>query len=89
MSVDPLIEELKRLTESESGRNFLIDFSVVTFVSSVMLARLIDWQSQVNKNEGKLVLCQLQPKVHQVFALTRLTRQFEIVKSEAEGLAAF
>ena len=88
-TIDPVSNELFRLAERETERNVLLDFSPVTVVSSIMLGRLIRFEKQLTAGGGRLVLCNLQASVYQVFALTRLTRMFDIKTDRAEGLAAF
>jgi anti-anti-sigma regulatory factor len=54
-----------------------------------MLGRLIRFKESLANANGKLVLCNLQAKVHRVFAQTRLTKTFDIQTNQSEGLAAF
>ena len=54
-----------------------------------MLGRLVELKEQLTARGGKLVICALQASVYKVFALTRLTRTFEIKTDRSEGLAAF
>ena len=89
LSIDSVSKELNQLTEPEAERHVLLDFSAVTLVSSMMLGRLIELKEQITARGGKLVLCNLQRGVYQVFALTRLTKTFDIKADRAEGLAAF
>jgi len=88
-AIDSVCGELNQLTDREALRNLLLDFSAVSLVSSMLLGRLIELQELLTARGGKLVLCNLQASVYQVFALTRLTRSFHIKADRAEGLAAF
>ena len=88
-AIDSVSNELLRLAEPGTERNLLLDFSAVTLVSSMMLGRLIHLQKQLAAGNRKLVLCSLQASVFQVFALTRLTKKFDIKTDLTEGLAAF
>ena len=88
-AIDSVSEELYRLAEPEAERNVLLDFSAVTLVSSMMLGQLIQMKEQLTAGGGKLVLCNLQARVYHVFALTKLTKTFNIQTDQAEGLAAF
>jgi anti-anti-sigma factor len=83
--INLLTSEWNRIAE----RDVLLDFSGVTIIASMMLGRLIELQERLTANEGKLVICGLQPKVLHVFALTRLTGTFNIAADRTEGLAAF
>lgn len=86
--IDSLWRELDELIKQNALPNLLLDFSAVKLASSPMLGKLIRFKEQVAESDGKLVLCNLQPMVHRVFALTRLNTTFEIAADRSEGLAA-
>lgn len=86
--IDCLWRELDDLSEQSAKPNLLLDFSVVKLASSPMLGKLIRFKEQITGNDGKLVLCNLQPMVHRVFKLTRLNTTFDIQADKSEGLAA-
>ena len=82
-------DELLPLLEKKDMRNVLLDLASVEAVSSLVLSTLIKLKKQVESIGGKLVLCNLQRRVYQVFADTRLNTIFDIKSDEAEGLASF
>jgi len=41
----------------------------------------------MHEDEGKLVLCNIQPTIADVFRITRLDNVFDIVSSRAEAFA--
>lgn len=87
--VDAVVGELFQLVESHPARNVLLDFSAVKMVTSLMLGRLLRLNEKVTNGGGKLALCNLDGTVHRVFALTKLTKVFDIRATQAEALAGF
>jgi anti-sigma B factor antagonist len=82
-------QQLSRLVEDREIGRLLLDLEEVEMVSSVMLGKLTGLQNRLSSSGGKLVLCNLHPRVQEVFAITKLTRVFEIRNDQMEGLAAF
>ena len=66
------------LIEAESGVNLVIDFSGVEFLTSSVLGLLIRISKRVYQAEGQLALCNIIPKILEIFKITRLTNIFDI-----------
>jgi len=78
------------LSLPENGRaNVAMDFRNVEYVSSGLTGKLIHLQRKVKANGGKLVLCQLNPPLADMFRRVGLHRLFEIQPTVTEGLQAF
>jgi anti-anti-sigma factor len=84
-----LFEELSSVVKSSSTNNLLIDLSLVQYVSSGMLNRLIDLKDQIAAAGGRLRLCGLRAEVTEIFRITQLHRQFDIAADQAAALASF
>jgi anti-anti-sigma factor len=89
VNIQEVGRELFQLVEVDGCRNLLLSFSSVDFLSSAALGKLITLNKKVRAHGGKLLLSNLRPEIHSVFALTRLNELFEIKDDEAEALAAF
>jgi anti-sigma B factor antagonist len=66
-----LVEELGR------GRMFL-NFGNVKYLSSAALGKLVTLNKMVNNVGGQLVLCNINPQIEEVFAITKLNMLFSI-----------
>ena len=84
-----LHEEMLRALEKKNTRNMLLDLASVEAVSSLMLSKLIGLKKLIESTGGRLILCNLQRRVYEVFAVTRLKTLFDIKSDAAEGLASF
>ncbi|OHB86422.1 MAG: anti-anti-sigma factor [Planctomycetes bacterium RBG_16_64_12] len=81
-------QELVELVD-EGRTKILLNFSAVGFMSSAALGKLITLNKKVKAAGGVVKLCNIRPEIHEVFAITRLDRLFDIKKDESEALAAF
>jgi len=89
-------KDIKALQESimsvieQAGRiNLILDFCNVRFLSSAVLGLLIRISKRVYECDGQLRLCNINPKIYEVFKITRLTKIFDIypdVVSSVESL---
>jgi len=89
-------KDIKALQESimsvieQAGRiNLILDFCNVRFLSSAVLGLLIRISKRVYECDGQLRLCNINPKIYEVFKITRLTKIFDIypdVVSAVESL---
>ena len=74
-------ESLDRLFESVAmwrGIRIVLDFSDVQFLSSAVLARLINLKKKVAASGGRVGLRNIHPDLREVFRLSRLDQVFDI-----------
>ena len=70
--------------------SLILDFGNVRFLSSAVLGLLIRVSRRIYEQEGQLRLCNINPKIYEIFKITRLTKTFDIytdVESAAEDLS--
>jgi len=89
--INELQESLMSVIESASSRiSLILDFGNVRFLSSAVLGLLIRVSKRIYEQEGQLRLCNINPKIFEIFKITRLTKTFDIytdVESAAEDLS--
>ncbi len=89
--INELQESLMSVIESASGKiSLILDFGNVRFLSSAVLGLLIRVSKRICEQEGQLRLCNINPKIYEIFKITRLTQTFDIhtdVESAAEDLS--
>jgi anti-sigma B factor antagonist len=75
---------------SESGRKqMLLNFSNVEYMSSAVLGMLVTLNKKIKAAGGKLVLCNIDPQIREVFEITKLDKLFVNRGEEQEALQAF
>lgn len=82
-SIMSVIEQAKRI-------KLILDFGNVRFLSSAVLGLLIRLSKRIYERDGQLKLCNINPKIFEIFKITRLTSTFDIhrdVDSAIEDLS--
>ena len=82
-------EDLFKLVEQDEHRKVLLNFRNVEFMSSAMLGKLITLFKKLQARSGRLILCNIDPQIYEVFEITKLDRFFNIQKEEQAALQAF
>jgi anti-sigma B factor antagonist len=81
-------EAMLRLAE-EPGRRVVLSFLGVEHLTSLALGRLIAVHKRLAETGGELRLADIDPRLYEVFSLTRLDRLFQIYEREDEAVASF
>ena len=81
-------QELYDLVEREGRKKIVLNFGNVEFLSSAALGKLIGFDKRVKTNGAELMLSNIRPEIYEVFAITKLTKLFDIKDDEADALAA-
>jgi len=66
------------LIQQNQGIQLIVDFNQVKFLTSSVLGLLIRISKKVYETDGKLRLCSINPKILEIFKITRLDKIFEI-----------
>jgi anti-anti-sigma factor len=75
------IEFEKKLTEFETLKLPVIDFSKVTYLSSAGIRALLQLEKSLHKLKGKSIYINLAPSIKQVLDITGLSKQLVILDS--------
>ena len=85
--IQELGQELYDLVERDGRKKIVLNFSNVEFLSSAALGKLIGFDKRVKQHSAELMLSNIRPEIYEVFAITKLTKLFEIKDDEADALA--
>ena len=85
--IQELGQELYDLVEREGRKKIILNFGAVEFLSSAALGKLIGFEKRIKLNSAELMLTNIRPEIYEVFAITKLTKLFEIKDDEADALA--
>jgi len=83
-------ESIMSVIDQSERMNLVVDFQNVRFLSSSVLGLLIRISKKIYERDGELRLCNINPKIHEIFKITRLTKVFDIypdIDSATEGLS--
>ena len=79
-------EELSKLVASETCNHLLNDFQDVQALSSQMIGTLLKVHEQLSSTSRKMALCNLQPKIEEIFGITQLKKVFSILANQAKAI---
>jgi anti-sigma B factor antagonist len=82
-------DQLFSLVDNDGLRKLLLNFGNVEYLSSAALGKLITLNKKLQAVGGRLVLCNIDPQIYEVFEITRLDKFFNIQKEEQAALQAF
>lgn len=89
MDIHSLQESIMSVIDEAKKINLILDFCNVQFLSSAVLGLLMRISKKVYEQDGQLRLCNISPKIYEIFKITRLNKIFDIyenVKSATESL---
>ncbi len=89
MDIQALQASVMSVIEEAEHINVILDFCNVRFLSSAVLGLLMRISKKVYEREGQLRLCNISPRIYEIFKITRLNKIFDIyenVKSATESL---
>jgi len=76
--VEGTFESLSAVLDRSDATTIVLDFGNVRFLCTTALGFLIPLHTRLAAQNRKLRLCNLQPLVHEVFAITHLDRLLDI-----------
>ncbi|HUU32174.1 MAG TPA: STAS domain-containing protein [Phycisphaerae bacterium] len=89
---DPEVEALGRALVAMAevpGRRVVLSFLGVEQLTSRVLGQLIYARKRLNETGGELRLADIDPRLYEVFVISRLDRFFRIFEREDEAIASF
>src|ERR1700736_2732654 len=82
-------EQLFSLVDEAGRRKILLNFGNVEYLSSAALGKLITLNKKLQAAGGRLILCNIDPQIYEVFEITKLNKLFNIHKEEQAALQSF
>jgi anti-anti-sigma factor len=82
---DRLNDAILREFTATEGR-WILDMGKVEYVGSAVLGMIVNIRQHVKGNNGKLVLCCMQPKLSEIFKACSMERLFTICRTRAEAV---
>jgi len=70
-------------------QKFIIDFSKVGFLSSLVIATIVFFAKEVRNKGGDVKLCFLSKEARSVFEVTQLNKIFELYNTDQDAAASF
>jgi anti-anti-sigma factor len=74
--------------EGEQGGRWVLDLTHVAYLASSGLGLLVNIRQRVKNAGGALALCQMSPRLHQIFKTCSLERLFTITRTRDDAVRA-
>lgn len=84
---DDLDRTLKGL-QSEENAKMVLDLGKVSHLNSIAIGLLVGAHTSYQKRGGRIVLCNVDRRIENVFVVTKLSLVFEVANTREEALAA-
>jgi len=84
--IQSLQESIMSVIEQAGRIKLVLDFGNVRFLSSAVLGLLIRISKKVYECDGQLRLCGIDPKIYEIFKITRLAEIFDTHKDLADAV---
>ncbi len=76
--IKALQDSIMSVIEQSDQINMILDFRNVKFLSSAVLGLLLRISKKIYERDSQLRLCGINPKIYEIFKITRLNKIFEI-----------
>ena len=91
---EPVIQQvgselMATASDAKEGQKILLTFHAVSFMSSAMLGRLVQFLKKCKQQGAELKVCSISPEIFEIFKLTRLNKLFDVKKDEQTALDSF
>lgn len=77
-------DQLFSLVDDQGRRNVTLNFDKVQYLGSFALGKLTTLHKKLKAAGGKLVLCNLDPDIYEIFQVSHLDRFFDIQKNAGD-----
>ncbi|QOV87386.1 STAS domain-containing protein [Humisphaera borealis] len=85
---DRLHDAIMSAVEVRVGSKWVIDLAGLHYMGSSVLGLMVNLRQRVRQGGGKLVLCGMNPKLHQVFRTCSLEKLFVIRTDRDDAVEA-
>ena len=88
-NIQQIGDEIARLVDESVQPKMLISFENVDHLSSAALGTLITINNKIRGKDGQLRLANIDPRIYEVFVITKLNRLFQIHDNADQAIASF
>lgn len=87
-NIEAEAQKVYQVMDSEKPRNFVFDFSELTYLNSKSIGFIADWQQKVSSGGGKMVIFGAQANIFDILDVVGLSNIVTITKTLDEAKAA-
>jgi anti-sigma B factor antagonist len=80
-NIEQMGQELFSLVEQQQFRRVILNVSMVQYMTSAAIGKWITLHRKLARNNGALVLCEIQPSIREILETSRLLSYFNTADS--------
>jgi len=78
--------ELSEQLDAMSGRDVVVDFEPVRYLSSHLLGKLLEFRSALQDRGATMIVCGMRPELERILNATNLARIFHLEPTRKDAL---
>jgi|CXWL01.1.fsa_nt_gi anti-anti-sigma factor len=87
-NIETEAKKVYKIMEDDQPKNFIFDFTDLTYLNSKSIGYIADWQQKISQNNGKLIVFGSKENIFDILDVVGLTNIIDIVQTEAEAKQA-
>ena len=80
-NIEQMGQELFSLVEQQNFRRVILNLNMVEYLTSATIGKWITLHRKLARNDGSLVLCEIQPSIRDILETSRLLSYFNTADS--------
>lgn len=88
-NIEQMGHELFSLVEQQNFRRVILNVSMVQYMTSAAIGKWITLHRKLARNDGSLVLCEIQPPIREILETSRLLSYFNTADSVESARSRF
>ena len=85
-NIENLGDDMFSLVQNYNCRKVVASLTVVEYLTSSVLGKLITLHRRLHRSDGRLVVCNLQPTVRELMATSKLLTYFTVTETADEAV---
>lgn len=83
---DAISEAMLGALEGKADERWVIDLTEAAYMGSAMLGLMVNVRQRIKQQQGNLIVCGMNERLHDIFRACSLERLFKIVRDRAEAM---
>ncbi|MGA9407333.1 MAG: STAS domain-containing protein [Bacteroidota bacterium] len=73
----------------KGNKKLIVDLGKVTYMNSTAIGALVSAHTSYANRKGKIVLCNVNKNIKNIFVVTKLSMIFQVAENRSEAISAF
>jgi len=82
------IAPLQTMVDDENNKNFVLDFTQLTFLNSYAIGQLVSWHNSLAKRGGRMIITGPQKNITDIFGIVGIDKIITVTADMAGAVAS-